>query len=137
MSSGARLLLLTRALLATPDVSEYAPNAESHFEWEVRPQDGVIESNVTIYTDGSMVDGPSPDIGRVGFGIVAINEEGEVVAKGFGTPPAWINSVPGAETWALYEALRNMVPGSSIRSDCAAVVKRFKAGKKAATSSKV
>ena len=104
---------------------------------EIRPPDGIIDSNAVMYTDGSMVDGPSSAIGRVGFGIVALNEEGEVTAKAFGTPPGWINTVPGAEAWALYEALRNMVPGASIRSESASVVNRFKDGKKAATSSKV
>ena len=83
------------------------------------------------------MEGTSSAIGRVGFGVVALNAQGEVVAKAFGTPPMWINSVPGAETWALYEALRNMIPGASIRSDCASVVNRFKSGEKAATSSKV
>ena len=65
-----------------------------------------------------MVDGPSSAIGRVGFGLVALNCKGEVTAKAFGTPQSWIDSVPGAEAWAVYEALRNTVPGSSVRSDC-------------------
>ena len=97
----------------------------------------MIDGEDTIYTDGSMIDGPSTLTGRVGYGLVAINNDGEVTAKAFGTPPQWIDSVPGAEAWALLEALRNSVPGCRIRSDCESVVKRFKNGRKAATAKNV
>ena len=42
-----------------------------------------------------------------------------------------------AETWALAQALRHSVPGAAVLSDCLSVVKRFNAGKTAATSSAV
>ena len=51
--------------------------------------------------------------------------------------PHWIDSVPGAEAWALCEALRHSVPGAELWSDCLSVVNRFKAGREAATSSAV
>ena len=103
----------------------------------MRPSDGVIDTSGTVYTDGSMVDGPSKDLGRVGFGFAAYDIEGKMVAKAYGTPPRWIDSVPGAETWAVAEALRTSVPGITIWSDCLSVVNRFQAGRRAATASKV
>ena len=45
--------------------------------------------------------------------------------------------MPGAETWALAAALKHSVPGITIWSDCLSVVNRFKAGRAAATASKV
>ena len=47
----ARHLLMTRAMLAMPNLGAHAPNAESTFNWEVRPEDGVIDAGSTIYTD--------------------------------------------------------------------------------------
>ena len=114
MLPSARHLLTTKALLATTDITNHRPNQEGTFEWELRPKDGVIDASCTIYTDGSMIDGPSKELGRVGFGFMAYDEDDNIVAKAFGTPPYWIDSVPGAETWALAEALRNSAPGVSI-----------------------
>ena len=137
LSPGARHLLQTRALLAAPDVSGYKPNKEGTFTWKRRPPHGVIDPEDTVYTDGSMLDGPTKQLGRVGFGFAAVDAQGQITAEAYGTPPDWIDSVPGAETWALLEALRNMTPGAKIRSDCESVVNRFKKGKKAATKSDV
>ena len=61
-----------------------------------------------------MVDGPSQAVGRVGFGFAAYDKEGNITAKAYGTPPGWIESVPGAETWAVAEALRHSIPGITI-----------------------
>ena len=132
-----RHLLETRALLAEVDLSQHKPTTEATFFWEIRPADGVIAATDTIYTDGSMIDGPDKILGRVGFGLMAFDEDGTVTAKAHGTPPSWIDSVPGAETWALCEALRNSAPGAAIWSDCLAVVKRLKSGRRAATASNV
>ena len=124
-------------MLAAIDLNSHRPNKEATFIWELRPNDGVVDPNSTIYTDGSMVDGPTAEMGRVGFGFVATNEEGTITARAYGTPPSWIDTVPGAEAWAVHEAIRNMVPGCKIRSDCAAVVNRMKKGRASATSGKV
>ena len=93
----ARHLLTTRGLLAAADMAGHQPNEEASFEWSMRPDDGVIPADATIYTDGSMVDGPTKALGRVGFGFAAYDNEGTLIAKAFGTPPRWIDSVPGAE----------------------------------------
>ena len=137
LAPSAQHLLKTKALLATVDLSRHQLSTEGCLEWELRPPQGVIDSKCVIYTDSSMVDGPTKAVGRVGFGFVAYDEEGAICAKAFGTPPCWIDSVPGAEAWAVAEALRNAVPGVSIWSDCLSVVKRFQSGQNAATASTV
>ena len=90
-----------------------------------------------ICTDGSMIDGPTKVISRVGFGVVAYDENGEVTVKAYGASPSWIDSVPGAETRAFAEALMHSVAGVAMYSDCLSVVKRFKACKTVATFSAV
>ena len=111
MDDGARHLLATRGLLAATSMNGHAPNKEGTLVWDVRPEDGVLPSDCVVYTDGSMIDGPTKSISRVGFGFVAYDGDGNVVAKAYGTPPAWIDTVPGAETWAVAEAMRHSVPG--------------------------
>ena len=114
LGSDAKQLLSTRALIAAVDVSGHLANLEGYFEWELRPPDGVIPSGSTVFTDGSMIDGPTKTIGRVGFGMAAFDNEGILIAKAFGTPPRWIDSVPGAEAWAVSEAIRHSIPEITI-----------------------
>ena len=64
MAPSARHLLQTRALLAMPEVMEL-PNKEATIIWDIYPEGGLINATDTIYTDGSMVDGPTTTIGRV------------------------------------------------------------------------
>jgi len=122
MNPGAIHLLTTRAMIATTGLSAHRPLAE-------RPSPG------SIYCHGSMVDGPTIDLSRVGFGFAAFDLHGERTASAYGTPPWWIDSVPGAETWALDQALRCSFPGARTWSDCLSVVNRFKKGTLAVTAS--
>ena len=137
LEPAAKVLLATRGLLAKVDLSQHLPSKEGTLTWELRPPEGVIDASCTVYTDGSMVDGPTKALGRVGFGFAAYDGEGRLVAKAYGAPPGWIDSVPGAETWAAAAALKQSIPGITLWSDCLSVVNRFKAGRAAATSSKV
>ena len=86
LDEGARHLLQTRALLATLDLEGHRPNKDATFVWDLCPRDGVVDPGCTIYTDGSMVDGPTAEIGRVGFGFVAMDEHGIITARAYGTP---------------------------------------------------
>ena len=97
MDPASRHLLDTRGLLAAVELREHRPSVEGTFVWLTRPDDGIINADCTVYTDGSMIDGPYKATGRVGFGIVAYDADGVLVAKGHGTPPCWIDTVPGAE----------------------------------------
>jgi hypothetical protein len=137
LSSGARLLLSTRALVTEVDISMHPPDKDGSLLWDLYPENGVIASTDTIYTDGSMIDGSSKSLGRVGFGFAAYNEDGQLTAKAYGTPPAWIDTVPGAETWALAAAIEHSMAGVKIWSDCKSVVNRLKGGRAAATCSSV
>jgi len=84
-----------------------------------------------------MIDGPTKLLGRVGFGLAAIGQQGQVNALAYGVPSCWVDTVPGAEAWAIYEALKVSVPGTPIWSDCEGAVNRLKNGRAAATGSAI
>ena len=92
LSVGARQLLVTRGLLACADLSHHPPSEDGFLIWETCPEHGVISADDTIYCDGSMIDGPDKRTARVGFGLAAVNNLGEVTARAFGAPPWWIDS---------------------------------------------
>ena len=87
----------------------------------LRPPGDVLEG--TIYTDGSMRDA-EPKLGgccaRLGWALVAV-KGGRVIASARGLPPAWVDSVPAAEAWALLQATQGAMPGCSFRTDCMSV----------------
>ena len=60
---------------------------------------------------------------------MAYSEEEQITAKAYGVVPRWIDSVAGAEAWALADALRCSMPVVTISSDCPAVVERLKSGR--------
>ena len=47
-----------------------------------------------------------------------VNEHGHIIAEASGVPPEWIRGIPGAEAWALLQAMSLAVPGTQYRSDC-------------------
>eukprot|EP00973_Karenia_brevis_P035079 4838808-Karenia_brevis.AAC.1 len=102
---------MTRCLAPGPSATAHPPAKHDSFHWVVRPDDGVIPSGCTCYVDGSMLDGPTIDLGRVGFGIFTVDEHGVCIASAYGNPPAWIRTVHGAEVWAFFAAALRSMPG--------------------------
>ncbi len=81
------------------------------------------------YPDASMLDGPSSQLGRLGWAFVVVDaESGQVLAAAFGAVPAWIVSMPAAEGWALYMATTVMMTSSVYVSDCLEVVRSIHKG---------
>ena len=107
------------------------------FQWVVRPADGSV--NGTVYTDGSMIDGPPYLDGlckRLGWAFVALDRHGRVTASAHGAPAVWVDTVYGAELWALWMAVQHAIPGTAFRTDCLSVLKVFQSGHSAASSGK-
>ena len=67
MSSASKHLMITRGLVACPHTGKCKPSTESSIIWLILPADGTIDRSDTIYTDGSVIDGPTKLLGRVGF----------------------------------------------------------------------
>ncbi len=104
------------------------------FHWVVRPPAHDLQLQATFYTDGSAYDGYSKTLTSLGWSFVAMDASGAVVAAANGVPPPWVQSVAGAEAWALLQASRTASPGAIFKTDCLAVLKIIKAGAARATA---
>ena len=111
------------------------PPEEATFTWVKQPPDDCVDG--TLYTDGSMIDGPPHYgglCGRLGWSFVAISRQGRITASAHGSPPAWITTVYGAEVWALLMAATYALPGTAYRTDCQAALRVFLRGSAYATA---
>ena len=88
------------------------------------------------YIDGSLIDGSWAFAKRTGFGIVIVSSGGDLLAYGYGVPPAWVRDASGAEAWALAEALRWCPFMPKITTDCLNLVTTLRAGRAAATDAR-
>ena len=61
--------------------------------------------------------------GTLGFAIVVVSPEDELVAWGCGVPPEWVVDAAGAEAWALATTLQMCPSPPYIITDCLGVVK--------------
>ena len=132
----ADVAVWVRGLMPTEQAVPLAPEHADTFTWVIRPTDGWISGKV--YTDGSMIDGPPYLDGlcrRLGWALVALDQAGNITASAYGAPATWIDTVYGAELWALWQAARLAAPGTSFRTDCLSVLQVFKSGQRAACSS--
>jgi hypothetical protein len=128
---------LTRAL--SPSLASLVPPppARSSFAWERAVPDDVDLAQCTVYTDGSMHDGPPKFdslCARLGWSMVLVGDDGLIIASAHGVPPPFVRSVPAAEAWALAEAARTFGSSPRFRVDCLGVVQAYQSGRKRATS---
>jgi hypothetical protein len=82
----------------------------------------------TIFTDGSLIDGGWAGCQSPGWAFVAINEHGEVLAAAYGVLPQWIDTIQGAELWAVHMALQSIGMPSAVCTDCQTVQKGVRQG---------
>ena len=120
-----------RAILPQPAKMPHPP-AES-FQWVVEPKDDLLEVEVEVFIDGSMLDGDVPDIAVLGWAF-AITRGDEVLALARGVPPDYVRSIPAAEAWGL--AMATMLVGMHGRyvTDCKEVKDVARSGVVRATS---
>jgi len=95
-----RRFLTTRGILLL-HVPVPPPSRDGWFKW-LKPLPDIDLAGATWFIDGSAIDGPSHRTVRLGFGVVVVAANGELIAFGQGAPPAWIKDSAGAEMWALY-----------------------------------
>ena len=127
----------TRGLMPMPHGLVPPARERGSFRWVLQPVDGRVTG--TIYTDGSMVDGPPYLDGicrRLAWAFVALDRHGMVTASAHGAPSAWVESIYGAELWALMMAALHATCGSALRTDCLSVLQVFRSGPSAANSGK-
>ncbi len=125
----------TRALAPAPQVlcgPLPSPPDDGTFVWCVRPAGDMVRAR--FYTDGSMVDGPTAPLARLGWAFAAYDDDGQLVASAFGATPSWIHSIGGAEAWAILMAARAAEPGSTFRTDSLGCKDTLAAGRRWATA---
>ena len=106
---------ISHALVPLPVVPAADLTDEGTFHWHGDPPtDSVL---ATFYTDGSLLDADLPGCARLGWAFVAVDGSGNTVAAASGVPPPWIDSITGAEAWALLMAARSASHGSAYRTD--------------------
>ena len=127
----ARRLFCERALISECGRVPRPPPSQATFSWHKMLADGV--SRGRFYPDGSGIDGEDPSTARFGWAFVQAELIGVFPSAAFGATPFWIDSVVGAEAWALFMAFSHALPGSSARTDCFPNVTALRKGRLWAT----
>ena len=101
---------------------------EGTFQWVLKQEglEGFVKGQV--YTDASRVHDFHPDTMRLGWAFVVLDKFNHVVAIARGSPPYYIDDIPGAEAWALVQATSSALPGSTFTSDCKPCIDAIHAG---------
>jgi hypothetical protein len=100
LEASRQLLLQTRGLF-TLKVSVPMCPYDDTFTWIIPlPLDHEVE-DLRWFVDGSLFDEYKRFMRRTGFGVVAVDRFGSLVACGYGIPPRWIHDAAGAELWAV------------------------------------
>ena len=124
-----------RGLFPMPIVPQRAE--DDTFVWMKRPPEGVCKEGV-VYTDGSLMDGSHQFAGlcaRLGWAFVVVDEDRNVLAVAHGRPPWWVDSIQGAELWALSKAAECCFSHLSFRTDCYSALQGVEHGVAWATAS--
>jgi hypothetical protein len=114
-----------------PDGRHPSPPAEGSFAWHLQPAGGLARAR--FYTDGSLFEGTSPGLARLGWAFTAYDDRGQLVAAAYGAPPSWVRAIGGAEAWALLMATRYAEPGSAFITDSLGCKSTARAGVRWAT----
>ncbi len=123
----------TRALV--PAVHAPPPDIpiDGTFRWHVEPPVSAEPVTATFYTDGSLIDGSHEHLRRLGWAFVAGGADGTVLASASGVPPPWIDSIGGAEAWAIRMAALTACQDSVFRSDSLGCVTALQRGRQWST----
>jgi hypothetical protein len=109
-------------------------SATETFHWGVRPSDDLLMG--TVYTDGSMLDGPDQLTARCGWSFAVLDDDFNVIASARGVCPSWVYDIHGAEVWAVLQAASLAMPGATVYMiDCLSVVQSLQEGRARAVRS--
>ena len=72
----------------------------------------------------------------LGWAFVVVDDEGNLIAAAYGVPPAWVDTIQGAELWAVRVALLCVVYPSKLFTDCSSVRQGVRQPREWAASSK-
>eukprot|EP00973_Karenia_brevis_P087305 12104536-Karenia_brevis.AAC.1 len=111
---------LTRGLCPAPEVEGRDDAAYDTFHWHSKPA-GDTPLNCRIFTDGSLLDGRWKGCEALGWSYVVLDEDDNLISAAFGAPPKWVDSIQGAELWAVQVALATALFPKALFTDCQTV----------------
>ena len=113
-----------------------ARDQDESFEWVKRSENGLLESDV--YTDGSLMDNEPEFEGScraLGWSFVVLAHDGTILAAARGCPPAYVDTIYGAELWAVQMVVTRALAGMvRVVTDCESVQTGCRQGHKWTTA---
>ena len=122
----------TRALVPRPVGPRPVVPDDGTFDWVLRPAGNAVHG--TFYTDGSLLDGELGEMQQLGWAFVAVSADGTRLAAASGVPPPWVQSISGAEAWAILCAARYAEEGCAFITDSMACTDAVQRGRRWATA---
>ena len=112
------------------------PEKAERLKWIRRPAEHLDKQKLTWHVDASQIDDESELTRRFGFGIVAVDEIGKLVAAAVGTPPSYVQTIAQAEAHAVATVMRSTTARAEIVTDCLSNLTLLKGGFAGATNGK-
>jgi len=114
------LLALTRCLFPATACPLRDPSSFDTFVWVTQVRE--IPIGCVVFTDGSLLDGSLPSGWKsLGWAFAIVDQEGNLVAAARGVPPVWVDTIQGAELWALMMAMQHATLPEVVLTDCDSV----------------
>ncbi len=130
LSDGATSVLLTRGVLKFSIPTPPTPKFDS-FEW-LKGDPEEFPENAFWFIDGSAYDARRSITCRLGFAIVVVSQEGDLLGLARGTPPQFIRDSAGAEVWAFATVIQWNPSVPITYTDCLNILKVIDGGRIAA-----
>ena len=110
-------LALTRGLFPREGAPVRDQTLFDTFAWVRQAYE--IPSGCLVFTDGSLLDNKLPrECHALGWAFAVVTVSGELIASANGVPPRWVNTIQGAELWAVLKALQSVTFPSGLYTDC-------------------
>ena len=103
-------------------------------QWIVPIPDDAVEAGLSWYIDASQGDAKFAESTRFGYGMLAVNEYGKLIAAAVGTPPQYVRTIAQAEAHALAMVLSHTSCCKEIVTNCQSNLTVLDGGFKAATN---
>ena len=117
---------LVRGMIAPPVVPTRPDSDFGTIVWHAWE---IIPAGCAVYTDGSLIDAKlGLGLEALGWAFAAFDADGTLIAAAFGVPPKDVNTIQGAELWALKQALTFVPSPGAIYVDCKTVVDGVRRG---------